>query len=99
MSILKLNSKLNNPYFLNTSNKNEIWLYCEIKAAAVKLDKERAPLNISLVIDRSGSMSGEKLENVKRAVEFVIQNLNPADYLSIVQYDNNVQVLSRSAPV
>ena len=99
MSILKLNSKLNNPYFLNGSNKNEIWLYCELKAAAVKLDKERAPLNISLVIDRSGSMSGEKLENVKRAVEFVIQNLNPADYLSIVQYDNNVQVLSPSAPV
>lgn len=99
MDILKLNTKLNNPYFLVGSNKNQIWLYSEIKAATFTPDKERAPLNISLVIDRSGSMSGEKLENVKKAVEFVIQNLNPNDYLSIVQYDDNVQVLSQTAAV
>jgi Ca-activated chloride channel family protein len=99
MSLLKLNTKLNNPYFLVGSNKNQIWLYSEIKAAAVKQEKERAPLNISLVIDRSGSMSGEKLDNVKKAVEFVIQNLNPTDYLSIVQYDNQVEVLSQTAAV
>jgi len=99
MSLLKLNTKLNNPYFLIGSNKNQIWLYSEIKAAAVKQEKERAPLNISLVIDRSGSMSGEKLDNVKKAVEFVIQNLNPTDYLSIVQYDNQVEVLSQTAAV
>jgi Ca-activated chloride channel family protein len=39
------------------------------------------------------------LRYVKKAVEFVIQNLNPGDYLSIVQYDDQVQVLSPSAPV
>jgi Ca-activated chloride channel family protein len=99
MSVLKLNSKLNNPYYLSHSSGNEVLLYCEIKADEVKLEKERAPLNISLVVDRSGSMSGEKLRYVKKAVEFVIQNLNPGDYLSIVQYDDQVQVLSPSAPV
>ena len=99
MSVLKLNSKLNNPYYLSNSTGNEVLLYCEIKADEVKSEKERAPLNISLVVDRSGSMSGDKLRYVKKAVEFVIQNLNPGDYLSIVQYDDQVQVLSPSAPV
>lgn len=99
MNLIQLNSRLNNPYFLIGSDKNEIWLYAELKAAKVIPKNERAPLNISLVIDRSGSMQGDKLDYVKKAVDFVIQNLNSGDYLSIIQYDDHVDVLSHSAPV
>lgn len=97
MSLLQLNTKLDNPYFLQGSNKNEVYLYAELKAAKVESKAERIPLNISLVIDRSGSMEGDKLNYVKKAVEFVIQNLNAGDYLSIIQYDDNVEVVSHSA--
>ncbi len=94
---LQLNARLDNPYSLK--DKQEAYLYVELKAIKAELKKERIPLNISLVIDRSGSMQGDKLNFVKKAVEFVIGNLDKNDNLSIVQYDDTVDVVSRSASV
>lgn len=52
----------------------------------------RIPLNVALVIDRSGSMGSEnKLENAKQAAEFVVRNLEKNDFLSLVTYESNVQ--------
>jgi Ca-activated chloride channel family protein len=53
----------------------------------------RRPLNIALVIDRSGSMGrNRKLENVKQAALAVLERLRPGDYFSLVVYDGNVRV-------
>jgi len=43
----------------------------------------RMPLNLCLIIDRSGSMEGEPLEYVKRACAYVVDLLEPSDVLSI----------------
>jgi Ca-activated chloride channel homolog len=56
------------------------------------------PLNLSLVIDRSGSMAGEKLEYVKEAAAHALRLLHEADRVSVVIYDDEVQVLSASQP-
>lgn len=53
----------------------------------------RMPLNISLVIDRSGSMEGEPLEFVKRACSYVVDLLEPSDVLSIVTFEEQVEVV------
>lgn len=97
MKLLQLNAQLDNPYYVQ--GKDEIYLYLELKAAKVERQVARVPLNISLVIDRSGSMEGDKLNYVKKAVDFVIQNLDKNDYLSIIQYDDNVNVVSFSGLV
>jgi Ca-activated chloride channel homolog len=52
------------------------------------------PLNLSLVIDRSGSMSGDKLEFVKDAARHALRLLHSSDRVSIVIYDDEVQVLA-----
>jgi Ca-activated chloride channel family protein len=51
------------------------------------------PLNLCLVIDRSGSMDGEPLEYVKRACSYVVDLLEPTDILSIVTFETKVDVL------
>jgi len=57
----------------------------------------RAPLNMSLIIDRSGSMSSEnKLELVKKAAAFVIERLTEQDRFSVVAYDDEVRVITKS---
>ena len=53
----------------------------------------RKPLNLSLVIDRSGSMQGRPLDEAKRCANMIINNLGPTDRASIVVYDNVVDVL------
>ncbi|MGH9550477.1 MAG: VWA domain-containing protein, partial [Terriglobales bacterium] len=45
-----------------------------------------------LVVDTSGSMVGEKLEQAKKALHFIIKALNPNDRFSIVQFNTDVDV-------
>jgi len=60
-------------------------------APAVRTDRPR--LNLALVIDRSGSMSeARKLDFVKTAAHQLVDMMGPDDILSIVTYDNRVQV-------
>ena len=55
---------------------------------------KRAPVNLGLVIDRSGSMGSEgKLEKAKEAAIMVIRRLDREDIVSIVMYDSMIQVL------
>ncbi len=58
----------------------------------------QAPLNLCLVLDRSGSMVGDKLNNLKQAVKEVIAQLQPTDFISIVLFEENAEVLVPSQP-
>ena len=51
------------------------------------------PLNVALVLDHSGSMKGAKLKAVKDAVKLVMDQLAPTDFVSVVIFDDNVQVV------
>ncbi|MBN3890168.1 MAG: VWA domain-containing protein [Nostoc sp. JL31] len=50
----------------------------------------RRNLNLSLVIDRSGSMAGAPLHHALKAAESVVDQLEPNDILSVVVYDDEV---------
>ena len=59
---------------------------------------ESVPLNFGLVLDRSGSMQGAKLAAMKDATKRVIDTLTPQDVVSIVLFDDTVQVLAPATP-
>ena len=67
------------------------------QAAASK--KQRPPLNLALVIDRSGSMAGRKLSNARKAARFLAGELTTRDRLAIVAFDDEAQVVVPSTPV
>lgn len=54
---------------------------------------ERAPVNVALVLDRSGSMTGQKIEQAKDAAIAALDRLNSDDIVSVVAYDDTVQIL------
>lgn len=56
-------------------------------------ETERPPVNIAIVIDKSGSMSGSKLEQAKEAAIMAVERLGSNDYVSIVAYSDQVEVL------
>ena len=53
---------------------------------------KRMPLRLALVVDRSGSMSGEPLDEALRCVQHIGSLLQPEDQLAVVLYDDHVQV-------
>ena len=52
---------------------------------------ERPPKNVVFVVDRSGSMSGKKIEQVRDALTFVLNELHEGDLFNIVAYDSSVE--------
>jgi Ca-activated chloride channel family protein len=94
---LQLTTSLDNEYYFDNNN---VYLYIDLKADRVSDDKDRSPLNIAVVIDRSGSMGEKnKLDYVKKAVEYIIDQAGRDDYVSVVTYDDYVDVLQRSQTI
>lgn len=54
---------------------------------------EHHPLNLCLVIDRSTSMKGERLERVKAAASLLIETLAPEDVISIITFSDRAEVV------
>lgn len=61
--------------------------------------KVRKPYQLSLVIDRSGSMSGEPLLEAVRCARHMIDRLAPTDLASLVSFDDRVDVMVPARPV
>lgn len=55
-------------------------------------ERQRPPLDLAFVVDRSGSMSGGKLELVKQGVEHALRLLDERDTLSLTAYDDQIEV-------
>ncbi|HEY9600430.1 MAG TPA: macro domain-containing protein [Allocoleopsis sp.] len=60
---------------------------------AVEVELKRPTLNIGLVIDRSGSMHGQKIEYVRQAACYAVHQLLPSDRVSVTIYDDRVETL------
>lgn len=52
------------------------------------------PKNVIFVLDRSGSMSGEKIEQARRALQFCVDSLNPQDSFQIITFATGISSLS-----
>ena len=58
-----------------------------------------APLRLALVVDRSGSMTGNALATVIRCGHYLVDRLGPADRMALVVYDGEVDLLAGMQPV
>jgi Ca-activated chloride channel family protein len=84
-------------YIRHTAHSQR-FLVARIEAPRAISTRGRPPVNLAIVLDRSGSMSGAKIDIAKRAVEEAIARLGSDDRFSVVVYDDRVDVVVPSAP-
>ena len=80
--------KLVVPAKTNTERSLLIELSADSDSKIKKID--RPPVNLALVVDRSGSMDGSPIEAAKIAASQIVEKLNPKDSLSLVSFDSEV---------
>ena len=78
---------------LQAEQKQTTAVKIAVKGFEMASEQERAPLNIALVIDRSGSMSGQRIEQAREAAIQAIRRMDSRDIVSVVTFDNNIDVL------
>lgn len=92
--IVHFTTGLHNDFYQVDSSNKIAYLYAEIKLGKLLNQPTiRVPLNISIVIDRSGSMEGVKMGFAKRAAKGIIDQLHADDVVSVVMYDNYVDTV------
>jgi len=84
---------------LSCQQPGERVLEVSLTAPSSATADQRLNLNLALVLDRSGSMQGDKLAYVKKAAEHVLDLLEERDRVSLVTYDDKINVLAESTPV
>lgn len=73
----------------------EVYLAIDLAAREQTVAK-RPPLNLAIVIDRSGSMQGDKLTQARSAAKGIVARLTSSDRVALVQYDDSAQIVVSS---
>ena len=58
----------------------------------IPLGTAQAPISVALVIDRSGSMSGQPISDAKTAASSFVDNMNPNDRAAVISFSTDVTV-------
>ncbi len=78
---------------LRANERQSAYLHVGLTGLGTAGPARRAPLNVAIVIDKSGSMAGRKIAQAKEAALAALSQLGPEDIVSVVAYDTTVTVL------
>ena len=84
---------------LSTSKPGSVYLRLNLKSLSAAKSERRTPVNAAIVIDRSGSMQGERIAAAKEGARVALKRLSSDDTVSLVSYNHDVDVMSPAAPL
>src|SRR5579872_4676367 len=82
------------PTIVPPTEPTRFYLLAELGATREPAVIDPLPLDLALVVDRSMSMKGEKIAEVKRGVMNLLDQLHGDDLLTLVFFDNKAEVLA-----
>ncbi len=98
MNNVKLHCSLNKPELKISENPHALYLLVDIETENFSNTKKNIPLNIAMVIDKSGSMYDDgKLDNVILALHHVVDVLKPEDVLFVIAFADSAVSINRTA--
>ena len=78
---------------------DELTVLLELRAPEAPQVQARAAAAVQVVLNRSGSMGGERLEAAQRALVALVDRLDPADRFGVVAFDDSARVVVPAGPV
>lgn len=81
-----------------TENKDGYFMLMASPSINLKSEKV-SKKNIIFVLDKSGSMAGAKIDQSKKALSYVMRNLNLGDCFNVITYDDRVQLYKQKNQV
>jgi uncharacterized protein YegL len=90
---IQLRSTLSRSVLPDIAEEQLIYVLLEVSAHGVPTTMPKLPLNLCLVIDRSSSMRGERLQQVKDAANRIVDMLSEDDYFSLVTFNDRAEVV------
>ena len=78
---------------------DELTLLVELTAPTTTAATTRQPATLQVVLDRSGSMAGDRLEGAKSALIALVDRLDPADNLGVLAFDDDTQIVVPAGPL
>ena len=96
---IQLRSTLSHSVIPDVTEEQLIYVLLEVSAQGVPTTMPKLPLNLCLVIDRSSSMRGERLQQVKEAANRIVDLLSEDDCLSLVTFNDRAEVVIASQRV
>ena len=94
---MKMHLRLDRTMYGPQGGSRHLWVRLEVPRTSAP--RPRLPLDLALVLDRSGSMAGEKITLAKKAAADAVQLLRDSDRCALVAYDDEILRAVRSAPV
>jgi len=85
------------PALLRINEPQMFYVVLELRTPPEARKTSSPPLNVALVLDRSTSMQGEKMDVLKAAAIQVLRNLRPQDILSVVTFSDRAEVIIPAA--
>lgn len=95
---MKLSAKLDCD-LVAVETQDELTLLVEVTAPEMIAAAPRQPATLQVVLDRSGSMGGDRLEGAKAALLALVDRLDPSDNLGVLAFDDGVQIVVPAGPL
>ena len=84
---------------LATTKPGNVYLRLSLKSLAGGKRERRTSINAAIVIDRSGSMQGDRIAAAKEGARVALKRLSSDDTVALIAYNHGVEVLSPAAPL
>ncbi len=79
---------------LEVQTSQKVYVKVALISPKIANPQKRPPLNLALVLDKSGSMRGDRIVAARNAAHMIIERLHRDDIMALISYDSEVTIIS-----
>jgi len=90
---IKLKTEIANPVLPSDANSHKTYIKISLTGFNIEQKADRSLANVAIVLDKSGSMDGDKIKRAKQAAKLAVDLMDAKDTVALVSYDSLAKVM------